>query len=126
MKSVSLIAVVLCLQLSAEAQELRGTRWEDKKSGYRISIPKGWEQVPTTATPPPRFGHAMAYDAESERIVLFGGSGGTPEIDADMLADTWVFDTASGSWTEMTGRERIVRATLSSLSVSQIREGATR
>ena len=44
-----------------------------------------------------RFSHAMAYDAQSDRAILFGGEYqlGTP------LSDTWAYDFNTNTWTDM-------------------------
>jgi IPT/TIG domain-containing protein len=48
----------------------------------------GWTRLTPPASPPARWGHAMAWDSARSRLVLFGGAdfAGTP------LADTWEFD----------------------------------
>jgi len=57
-----------------------------------------WSQVTGLATTPPvRSSAAMAYDAESQQVVLFGGLGGS---NSD-LGDTWVWNGTS--WTQATG-----------------------
>ena len=50
---------------------------------------------PTVGTGPsaPSF-HAMAYDAESDRVILFGGRG-------DPNKGTWAYDHDTNSWTNM-------------------------
>jgi cysteine-rich repeat protein len=54
-----------------------------------------WKSITTAIAPPPRAGHAMAYDAIAGVVVLFGGTDG-----AKLLADTWTFDGTT--WTERT------------------------
>lgn len=49
--------------------------------------------VASTSGPPAREEHAMAYDAARDRVVCFGGYGGS------FLGDTWVWDGAA--WTEI-------------------------
>jgi hypothetical protein len=44
--------------------------------------------------PPGRFDHAMAWDATSHRVILFGGHDGQQS-----LGDTWAWD--GESWTEL-------------------------
>jgi hypothetical protein len=44
-----------------------------------------------------RFGHAMAYDAANDKVVVFGGSTGDAEPSSD---DTWTWDSAAG-WTPL-------------------------
>ncbi|HMP74672.1 MAG TPA: S8 family serine peptidase [Kiritimatiellia bacterium] len=57
-----------------------------------------WTKVPTASAPSPRWGHSMAYDDQSSRIILFGG------FDAQNrpLSDLWEYDTANQTWTEIT------------------------
>lgn len=48
--------------------------------------------------PTKRFGQAIAYDAESDRVILFSG------FDFDsykMIQDTWAYDYNTDTWTEM-------------------------
>ena len=62
-------------------------------------------KAPKTDAPPARWGSRMAYDAESDRIILFGGSDLNT---AETLNDTWAYDYETNSWTEM---DPFVRAT---------------
>jgi hypothetical protein len=50
-----------------------------------------WNQLNPPTSPSTRFAHAMAYDEESDRLILFGGwkGGGAPP-----LGDTWAFEFA--------------------------------
>lgn len=48
-----------------------------------------WSQRPSTLFPPRRFGHAMAYDAVRQRVVMFGGRTNAGTI---FLQDTWEWD----------------------------------
>src|ERR1035438_4780537 len=47
-----------------------------------------WTQMSPTTSPPPRLGHAMAYDAAHGRVVLFGGY----DPSDNGLNDTWLWD----------------------------------
>ncbi|NIV12839.1 MAG: hypothetical protein GWN62_16630, partial [Aliifodinibius sp.] len=42
--------------------------------------------------------HAMAYDSNADKIVLFGGS----DVNGDEINDTWIYDPQTNTWTEMT------------------------
>ncbi len=60
-----------------------------------------WESITVPDGPMGRIGHAMVYDTNSDRIVLFGGAitagndwNGLP------LSDTWIFDTNTRRWTK--------------------------
>jgi hypothetical protein len=54
-----------------------------------------WSQLSPTTTFPPRSYAAVAYDAVSRKIVLFGGFGST-----GYLNDTWTFDGTN--WAQVT------------------------
>ena len=53
-----------------------------------------WRQIQPAVSPPRRAGHAMAYDAVSKKVVLFGGSGDFGETN-----DTWTWDGVN--WTQV-------------------------
>jgi hypothetical protein len=55
-----------------------------------------WTQMHPTVSPPARFGHAMAYDEVSKKVVMFGGWS-----DSGTASDTWLWDGAN--WTEVQG-----------------------
>jgi hypothetical protein len=55
-----------------------------------------WQQMTPPAGPSARRMHAMAYDAESDRVILFGGQGGST------WGDTWAYDYNTNTWTQMT------------------------
>ncbi|HEX3147481.1 MAG TPA: kelch repeat-containing protein [Gemmataceae bacterium] len=54
-----------------------------------------WEQVKTERQPPARANSRLAYDSVNKKVVLFGG-----DRLSELIADTWVFDTATGTWDE--------------------------
>jgi len=54
-----------------------------------------WNQLRPPVAPPPRLGHAMAYDSQRSRVVLFGG---------DFLDDTWEWDGTN--WIERVPAQR--------------------
>ena len=62
-----------------------------------------WSEIaPAEAALIGRYGNGIVYDAGSDRIVLFGGRewGRTDEGKQVGLADTWVLDAATGTWTD--------------------------
>lgn len=49
-----------------------------------------WHQVSTPNSPSGRYAHAMFYDEDSERVILFGGQTGPGA--SDLSGETWQFD----------------------------------
>lgn len=56
------------------------------------SADAGWRRALPATSPPPRFGHAMAYDPIRDEIVLFGG------FNQQSRDDTWVWN--GETWTQ--------------------------
>ena len=54
-----------------------------------------WTNQMPVSRPPPLSAHVMAYDAESDRIVLFGGQDGSGYQDL-----TWAYDLDTNTWTD--------------------------
>lgn len=84
----------------------------DRRSGQLIAlnsygetwaqdlVSQVWTRLAPDSVPSSRCGHDMAYDSESDRVILFGGFGCmSPEDPA--LSETWAFDLESGQWTRM-------------------------
>lgn len=55
----------------------------------------GWTKMDPATPPPGRGEHGMAYDAESDRVILFGGWTGASND------ETWAYDFNTDSWTNM-------------------------
>ncbi len=55
-----------------------------------------WTQRTPAVVPAARYGHQLAYDSARQRVVMFGGYCGTGCV----LADTWEWDGAAGTWTQ--------------------------
>jgi N-acetylneuraminic acid mutarotase len=66
---------------------------------YNPGLNKWTDLHPTGDLPAPRYGHAMAYEPLSGKVILFGGY-------RDGLAyhDTWVYDPTANTWTERNPR----------------------
>ncbi len=58
-----------------------------------------WTQV-FSDTPAPSHSHSMAYGADSDQALLFGGYDGT------YYDDTWVFNVTTNNWTNMNPLEK--------------------
>lgn len=54
-----------------------------------------WTNMTSNPAPAPRALHSMAYDSNSDKIVLFGGRDQFGNVDAK----TWVYDLGSNTWT---------------------------
>jgi N-acetylneuraminic acid mutarotase len=66
-----------------------------------------WENVTTTIHPTHRMDHALAYDSESDRVILVGGH----IIPADYTVEdeTWAFDYNTQTWENMNPTNQPVR-----------------
>lgn len=65
-----------------------------------------WSQLAegSAAAPPPHLLPAMAFDEESDQLVLFGGMAEPLSAVAgphNVLGDTWVYDPVADSWSEL-------------------------
>jgi hypothetical protein len=54
---------------------------------------RDWQMLPQVPAPPPRAGHAIAFDARRNSVLLFGGGSSSAQF-----GDTWEF--AAGAWTQ--------------------------
>ena len=57
-----------------------------------------WTNLQPGVQPSMRWGSRMAYDARSDRIILFGGTDYNTNV---TLADTWAYDCKTNTWTEL-------------------------
>jgi hypothetical protein len=79
--------------------------WQPAASFF---IPGQWEWNGLTSTwaarqiagaePAPRYGHAMVWDPDRKKVLMFGGIDET----ATRRNDVWEWDSAAGTWTERT------------------------
>ena len=65
-----------------------------------------WTQLkPSGKLPPARVLPAMAYDPAGQRMVMFGGTSsdvfGTQPSDTGYFNDTWAYDSAANTWSEL-------------------------
>lgn len=60
-----------------------------------------WTALNPTKPPSARRSAAMAYDTESDRVILFGGFARTESGGSQYVRETWVYDYDSNSWTDM-------------------------
>ena len=65
--------------------------------GTAIAQESVWTELTPATSPPGRSVHDMAYDGESDRIVLFGGWG--VGFETDLMDDTWAYDFNTNAWT---------------------------
>lgn len=59
-----------------------------------------WTRVATIGTPHARWGSSMVYDSAAGKIILFGGLFGSYD-GTHRLNDTWAYDPASKTWTNL-------------------------
>ena len=69
--------------------ELNGDTW-----AYDFDT-NSWTLMNPATSPSGRDQHAMAYDAQSDRVILFGGGGDTEQ------SETWAYDFNTNAWTNM-------------------------
>ena len=60
-----------------------------------------WTNRTTSVAPPPRSGHSMVFDTQSERILLFGGQYWDGQFEY-AYHDTWTYDYDTNQWTNVT------------------------
>jgi len=60
-----------------------------------------WENLNPSVSPPPRIGHKMVFDIQSEKIILFGGKQNLLS-DSLLYNDVWTYDYESNTWTNVT------------------------
>jgi hypothetical protein len=89
----------LCVLVGGMSTKMYGDTWIFNEST------QAWNQVTCgrrAVCPPARAFQAMAYDPVRGLHVIFGGYAGT-NSDVFWLADTYTFNTATKTWTNMTG-----------------------
>ena len=57
-----------------------------------------WKNLSPEISPIGRMDHAMTYDIESDRVIIWGGGGPSP-MD---VGDVWAFDYNTNTWEELT------------------------
>ncbi len=85
-----------------------GGTWAATHTGGHMASPglmghNTWTELYPEGTPSARSGHEMAYDSDTHRMIMFGG-GPTLKSDAaraNLLHDTWAYDPAANTWTEL-------------------------
>lgn len=62
-----------------------------------------WQKMDPEAHPPPMSAHAMAYDSESDRVILHGGGGifEMERLEDYVLSQTWAYDFNNDTWMRM-------------------------
>ena len=93
---LSLVGVVVGAGLAACSGSLMDTGGgtTDNTSASTLRV---WTEIhPVGDLPSPRYGHAMVYDSTSDKVILFGGRGRD-----EFLGDTWMYDPAANTWTEL-------------------------
>ena len=78
-----------------------GAVWDDEYTFYGElwSYDTGtntWSEIEAANKPPPRFNAMFTYISGRHQIFLFGGFAGNGRV-----ADTWIYDIESSTWTEL-------------------------
>jgi len=60
-----------------------------------------WTRMSPATSPGARYFPAMAYDEESDRVILFGGRPENAQLERT-IDDTWAYDFNTDTWTELT------------------------
>jgi hypothetical protein len=60
-----------------------------------------WTEMQPNTSPSARNFHAMAYDAQADRVILFGGSEWDENMNDKALGDTWAYDFNTNTWEEL-------------------------
>ena len=62
-----------------------------------------WQKMMPGSSPPALSAHAMAYDSESDRVILHGGSGifEKERLEDFILNQTWAYDFNNDTWMKM-------------------------
>lgn len=83
---------------------LFGGRGEDTLADlWTFDLSNGtWSEITTAQGPPARFGHNAIFDADSSRMLVFGGQAGST-----FFNDVWTFDLTTGEWSELQNNESI-------------------
>ncbi len=61
-------------------------------------VRNNWTELTPSFGPARRLNYAMAYDSDSQHIILFGGNSITAGWE---LADTWIYDYQTNSWSNV-------------------------
>jgi len=79
---------------------------------FDASLGSWTDAAPTGTLPAARAQHQMAYDPISGTVVMFGG---ILETDGEQVGDTWAYDAAAATWTELqpTGASPSARSSFS-------------
>lgn len=92
--------VVLFSGIVAFGDSIYTDTWDNETWTYDLNT-NTWLQAEPDPRPPPRGGHSMAYDAGSDRVVLFGGATFSPPGTYVGNVETWAYDVAGGAWTNL-------------------------
>ncbi len=73
--------------------------YDDDETWVYDVVSDTWTQMNPTSKPSARSLHAMVYDSDNNKIVLFGGY--YYDYTSHYDDETWVYDVASDTWTQM-------------------------
>ena len=90
----------------------------DETWAYDFNTNAWTNMIPATG-PSARAGHAMAYDAESDQVILFGGFTGGEGTDLENSHETWAYDFDNNTWTAVTPPTDTTNPTISITSPAE-------
>jgi N-acetylneuraminic acid mutarotase len=76
---------------SSDPDNFNGETW-----AYDV-VSNTWTEMKPASGPTARTSFGLAYDSESDRVILFGGE----DAIAWSVSDTWAYDYNTNTWTEM-------------------------
>jgi len=104
--------VGICEAVAADSSSGITSVAYDKESDQFITIDRNgstwaynyetnlWKNMNPKPSPPARCGEGLAYDQESDRIIMFGGFG-CKGVNDTVYGDTWAYNYNLNSWTKM-------------------------
>lgn len=77
-----------------------------------------WTKVDPATSLPSRYWHALAYDEDRGKMVVFGGSGASDTV----LDDTWLYDLSTNTWERLYTDEKPPERESSALAYDSVHE----
>ena len=98
--------------LNMDAFNLLNALWQGEKLGGTWTYDWNtdtWTEMEPNPSPPPRYGAAMAYHAQADRVIMFGG---VFEYQSEDDRHVWAYDLNTNTWEQMGAVEGVPLASL--------------